>query len=154
MFVSGREPYATVKSSVEQMLLAAKGAFWEWEERHSLASLPNRSPGNTAPTSPLGGPSGRCTQPPSPVSGAAALDHGLSRSLSLTLGPKPLRRRRTLKSRKAAPREFRTFLSGDPLPANIESLLQSMVSADPHLRPDATEILRMLDSIEPDIFEP
>ncbi|KAJ2487085.1 hypothetical protein IWW37_005380 [Coemansia sp. RSA 2050] len=154
MFVSGREPYATVKSSVEQMLLATKGAFWGWEERHSLASLPNRSPGNTVPTSPLDGPSGRCTQPPSPVSGAATLDHGLSRSLSLTLGPKPLRRRRTLKSRKAAPREFRTFLSGDPLPANIESLLQSMVSADPHLRPDATEILRMLDSIEPDIFEP
>ncbi|KAJ2907572.1 hypothetical protein GGI21_003756, partial [Coemansia aciculifera] len=93
--------------------------------------------------------------PPSPVSAAASLDyHGLSRSLSLTLGPKPLRRRRTLKSRKAAPREFRTFLSGDPLPANIEALLQSMVSPDPHLRPDAAEILRMLDSIEPDIFEP
>ncbi|KAJ2458161.1 hypothetical protein GGF42_002246 [Coemansia sp. RSA 2424] len=154
LFVSGREPYATVKSSVEQMLLAAKGAFWEWEERYSLASLPSRSPGNTAPASPLDGPSGRCTQPPSPVSATAALDHGLSRSLSLTLGPKPLRRRRTLKSRKAAPREFRTFLSGDPLPANIEALLQSMVSPDPHLRPDATEILRMLDSIEPDIFEP
>ncbi|KAJ2055651.1 hypothetical protein GGH13_007775 [Coemansia sp. S155-1] len=154
MFVSGREPYATVKSSVEQMLLAAKGAFWEWEERHSISSLPNRSPGNTAPASPLDGPSGRCTQPPSPVSATATLDHGLSRSLSLTLGPKPLRRRRTLKSRKATPREFRTFLSGDPLPPNIEALLQSMVSPDPHLRPDATEILRMLDSIEPDIFEP
>ncbi|KAJ2743258.1 hypothetical protein GGI20_003886 [Coemansia sp. BCRC 34301] len=154
LFVSGREPYATVKSSVEQMLLAAKGAFWEWEERYSLASLSNRSPGDTTPASPLDGPSGRCTQPPSPVSAAATLDHGLSRSLSLTLGPKPLRRRRTLKSRKAAPREFRTFLSGDPLPTNIEALLQSMVSPDPHLRPDATEILRMLDSIEPDIFEP
>ncbi|KAJ2902933.1 hypothetical protein GGI21_004495, partial [Coemansia aciculifera] len=79
LFVSGREPYATVKSSVEQMLLAAKGAFWEWEERYSLASLPNRSsPGSTAPASPLDGPSGRCTQPPSPVSAAASLDyHGL-----------------------------------------------------------------------------
>ncbi|KAJ2832045.1 hypothetical protein GGI24_001379, partial [Coemansia furcata] len=122
-----------------------------WEERHALASLQNRSP-TTAPASPLDAPKGRCTQPPSPVGGPATLDHGLSRSLSL--GPKPLRRRRTLKTRKATPREFRCFLSGDPLPANVEALLQSMVSPDPHLRPDATEILRILDSIEPDIFEP
>ncbi|KAJ2002339.1 hypothetical protein GGI04_003383 [Coemansia thaxteri] len=156
LFVSGQEPYATVKSSVEQMLLAAKGAFWEWEERHCLASLPHRLPCSTAPTTPLDGPTRRSTQPPSPVTAAATLAHaGLSRSLSLTLGgpSRPLRRRRTLKSRTAAPREFRTFLSGDPLPPNVEALLQSMVSPDPRLRPDAAEILRMLDSMEADVFE-
>ncbi|KAI9468338.1 hypothetical protein LPJ78_002555 [Coemansia sp. RSA 989] len=142
LFVSGREPYATVKSAVEQMLLASKGAFWEWEERHYIATL--QSAVETAPATPID--MKPCTQNPTnpPPS--------LSRSRSL--GPRPVTRRRTLKSRKAAPREFRRLLSGDILPVAIESLLRDMVDPDPSKRPDAVDILRILDSIESDIFEP
>ncbi|KAJ2197556.1 hypothetical protein GGH18_001276, partial [Coemansia sp. RSA 530] len=78
---------------------------------------------------------------------------GLARSVSLSRH-EPLGRRRTLKSRKAAPREFRRFLSGDLLPVNVEALLRDMVDPDPIKRPDAADILRVLDSIESDIFEP
>ncbi|KAJ2161767.1 hypothetical protein GGF46_001186 [Coemansia sp. RSA 552] len=153
MFVGGREPYATVKSAVEQMLLASKGAFWEWEERHYLATL--QSAAETAPSTPVDVRTafidvGYAHTPP--PSSPIEPKHPLSRSLSL--GPKPLTRRRTLKSRKAAPREFRRFLSGDLLPVNIESLLCSMVNPDPLKRPDAAEVLRVLDTIESDIFEP
>ncbi|KAJ2399736.1 hypothetical protein GGI23_002473 [Coemansia sp. RSA 2559] len=174
LFVSGREPYATVKSSVEQMLLASKGAFWGWEERHYLTTMPpttappaiatavseDRHP---AQASPLDAPSttylGTLTLPSSPVSAAAGVGGPTWRTLSrsLSTGPgsaKPLGRRRTLRSHKSTPREFRRFLSGDPLPANIEALLCSMVNPDPSKRPDASEILRVLDTIEPDIFEP
>ncbi|KAJ2516066.1 hypothetical protein GGI11_003566 [Coemansia sp. RSA 2049] len=172
LFVSGREPYASVKSSVEQMLLASKGAFWEWEERHYLTSMPTAIVPSTAnasgaldhsvPGSSLHAPAnrhlGRSTLPSSPVSAAAAVGppwQTLSRSLSSGPdSPAPLVRRRTLRSHKATPREFRRFLSGDPLPANIEALLCSMVNPDPSKRPDASEILRVLDTIEPDIFEP
>ncbi|KAJ2263451.1 hypothetical protein EV176_006360 [Coemansia sp. RSA 451] len=139
LFVSGREPYATVKSAVEQMLHAARGAFWEWEERHSIATLQE--------TTPVAGV--HATVPPSPVEPAS----GLARSVSLSRH-EPLGRRRTLKSRKAAPREFRRFLSGDLLPVNVEALLRDMVDPDPIKRPDAADILRVLDSIESDIFEP
>ncbi|KAJ2607817.1 hypothetical protein H4S08_004685 [Coemansia sp. RSA 1365] len=150
MFVSGREPYAAVKSAVEQMLLASKGAFWEWEERHYLATL--QSAAETAPSTPVDvHPTAGyidVRSPPSP----SQHSHPLARSLSL--GPKPLTRRRTLKSRKAAPREFRRFLSGDLLPVKVEVLLRDMVNPDPLQRPDAAEILRILDNIEADIFEP
>ncbi|KAJ2554485.1 hypothetical protein EV175_002567 [Coemansia sp. RSA 1933] len=177
LFVGGREPYATVKSSVEQMLLASKGAFWGWEERHYLTTMaPSTAPpamtttafvasedSHPAQATPLDAPSARylgtSTLPSSPVSAVAAVGGLPSRSLSrsLSTGPgsaKPLGRRRTLRSHKTTPREFRRFLSGDPLPANIEVLLCSMVNPDPGKRPDAPEILRILDTIEPDIFEP
>ncbi|KAJ1667229.1 hypothetical protein EV178_001479 [Coemansia sp. RSA 1646] len=171
LFVSGREPYATVKSSVEQMLLASKGAFWGWEERHYLTTMPTTAPPATTAAafaglddhpSPLDAPAARhlgtSTLPSSPVSAAATVGppwQFLSRSLSTGPGSaKPLVRRRTLRSHKTTPREFRRFLSGDPLPANIEALLCSMVNPDPSKRPDASEILRVLDTIEPDIFEP
>ncbi|KAI8320763.1 hypothetical protein GQ54DRAFT_298438 [Martensiomyces pterosporus] len=156
LFVSGREPYSTAKSGVEQMLLASKGAFWEWEERQYLASIPSMQPNTPATPPPVeqSSTSGVHSQPPSPVSTVSVVQgSNLSRSLSLGLGPRP-RRRRTLRSRKTAPREFRKFLSGDPLPPNVEALLRDMVSPDPHLRPDATEILKRLDSMEPEIFEP
>ncbi|KAJ2353544.1 hypothetical protein IWW50_003897 [Coemansia erecta] len=150
LFVSGRSPYATVKSAVEQMLLASKGAFWEWEERHSIATL--QSAAETAPSTPIESmqPANmlNATMPPSPVEPVCLL------SRSVSLGPKPLVRRRTLKSRKAAPREFRRFLSGDLLPVNIEALLHDMVDPDPSKRPDAADILRVLDSVESEIFEP
>ncbi|KAJ2843226.1 hypothetical protein IWW36_005635 [Coemansia brasiliensis] len=143
LFVSGREPYATVKSAVEQMLLASKGAFWEWEERHYIATL--QSAAETAPATPI-------DMQPCLQSNSAESPPSLSRSRSL--GPRPVARRRTLKARKAAPREFRRFLSGDILPVAVESLLRDMVDPDPGKRPDAADILRVLDSIESDIFEP
>ncbi|KAJ1815495.1 hypothetical protein LPJ75_002348 [Coemansia sp. RSA 2598] len=144
LFVSGVEPYAAVKSSVEQMHLASRGAFWEWEDRHYLTTLPNRS--ETAPPSPVDAAT------PEPLNEASVVP-GLLRSLSLTLGSKPLGRRRTLRSRKAAPREYKRFLSGDMLPASVEALLRDMVSPDPVLRPDAAAILQRLDSMESEIFE-
>ncbi|KAJ2310376.1 hypothetical protein H4S02_004197 [Coemansia sp. RSA 2611] len=152
LFVSGREPFATVKSAVEQMLLVSKGAFWEWEERHSIATLQSAADPHCThtlpPPTPVDSHGTLTLPPPSPVEPP----HPLSRSLSL--GPKPLARRRTLKSRKAAPREFRRFLSGDLLPVSVEALLRDMVNPDPDLRPDAAEILRVLDSIEAQVFEP
>ncbi|KAJ1882379.1 hypothetical protein H4R99_002616 [Coemansia sp. RSA 1722] len=143
LFISGIEPYAAVKSSVEQMHLASRGAFWEWEDRHYLTTLPNRS--ETAPPSP--------TDAATPELQAQSSVPGLLRSLSLTLGTKSLGRRRTLRSRKAAPREYKRFLSGDMLPTSVETLLRDMVSPDPASRPDATTILERLDSIESEIFE-
>ncbi|KAJ1964483.1 hypothetical protein GGI12_001403 [Dipsacomyces acuminosporus] len=140
LFVSGREPYASVKSSVEQMLFATKGAFWEWEERQYLAAMSSSLP--------------QAPKVPHPLE-RHNTDAGIRShpSLSLELGPRP-RRRRTLKSRKAAPREFLRFLSGDPLPPDIESLLRDMANPNPSLRPTAGEILARLDSVEPEIFEP
>ncbi|KAJ2795328.1 hypothetical protein H4R21_005153 [Coemansia helicoidea] len=156
LFVSGREPYATVKSAVEQMLLAARGAFWGWEERHCLSTL--QSAAETAPSTPVdarpaAADAARLRSPPSPPAEAATPPrHALSRSASL--GQAPPARRRTLKSRKATPKEFRRFLAGDLLPPNVEALLCAMVSPDPAQRPDAADVLRTLDTIEADIFEP
>ncbi|KAJ2782006.1 hypothetical protein GGI15_003054 [Coemansia interrupta] len=140
LFVSGAEPYAAVKSSVEQMLLASRGAFWEWEERHYLTTLPNRA--DTAPPSPV----------ETPDTVGKQLAAGLARSLSL--GPKPLGRRRTLRNRDKTPREYKRFLSGELLPTKVEDLLREMTHADPKQRPDATQVLQRLDSMELDVFEP
>ncbi|KAJ1726413.1 hypothetical protein LPJ61_005202 [Coemansia biformis] len=158
LFVTGREPYAAVKSAVEQMLLSSKGAFWAWEERHYLSTL--QCAAETAPSTPVDArPAAAAATtsllapgPPSPAA-EPPYHHQLSRSASLG-GPAPPARRRTLKTRKAAPKEFRRFLSGDLLPPNIEALLRAMVSPDPHHRPDAADILRTLDAVEADIFEP
>ncbi|KAJ1943466.1 hypothetical protein EC988_006226, partial [Linderina pennispora] len=117
LFVSGRDPFASVKSGLEQMLLAGRGAFWEWEERQALAATPSA---------------------PQEASG------GLARSLSLG---------RRLRRRQAS-QEFRTFLSGEPLPAGVEALLRAMTSPNPDQRPDASAILQALDEMELEIFEP
>ncbi|KAJ2780934.1 hypothetical protein H4R18_003181 [Coemansia javaensis] len=169
LFVGGHEPYATVKSAVEQMLLASRGAFWSWEERHYLAAL--QSAAETAPSTPVDArpaagasaaaaaaasatatatatAAGHVAGPPSPPAGPP-----LQLARSVSSGPRPLARRRTLKSRKAEPREFRRFLSGEPLPPAVEDLLRAMVSPDPLQRPDAADILAALDRIEADIFE-
>ncbi|KAJ2720743.1 hypothetical protein GGI07_004424 [Coemansia sp. Benny D115] len=134
LFVSGVEPFAAVKSSVEQMLLASRGAFWEWEDRQYLVELPNRA--ETAPSSPT---------ELVPQSGGGPM--GLARTMSLS-------RRRTLKSRAKAPREYKRFLSGEPLSKDVEALLADMTNPDPAMRPDAAEILHRLNTMEPDMFEP
>ncbi|PVU99029.1 hypothetical protein BB559_001083 [Furculomyces boomerangus] len=44
LFISGRDPFYSVKSNFELMVLAKRGAFWDWEQTHTQTDFRNQEP--------------------------------------------------------------------------------------------------------------